>query len=114
MRRIPASRVIAFVVLSLGASLQLQKPGLAATATAESGTTGAVPRRIRISGVVTGQRGTFASGISRLTFLVYEEPAGGPALWSEVQDVRLDAKKDEDIIRLTRQVQELRNAQAHM
>lgn len=82
------------VNLSLAVAARAQQENLVnkGSEASPAAVAGAVPRLVRFSGVVTGQRGASVSGIFRLTFSIFEEQSGGAALWSEVQDVRLDAQ----------------------
>ena len=56
--------------------------------------TATVPRLVRFNGTLPERRGSSpaATAAARVTFSIYEEQAGGAALWSEVQDVRHDAQ----------------------
>ncbi|MGH9649366.1 MAG: hypothetical protein ACRD3I_02730, partial [Terriglobales bacterium] len=52
-----------------------------------------VPRLVKFSGALQSRKGEALGGvITRLSFSIYEEQSGGAALWSEAQDVRLDAQ----------------------
>lgn len=55
---------------------------------------GSFPRLVRFGGTLAERRGASptAAAAAQVTFSIYEDQAGGAALWSEVQDVRVDAQ----------------------
>ena len=52
----------------------------------------AVPRFTYFSGTQRNSAGLPQTGSARITFALYEEREGGEALWSETQEVKLDAQ----------------------
>ena len=50
------------------------------------------PRLVRFSGVVRDAQGQTRTGAAALTFSIYTDAEGGAALWSEIQNVTLDAE----------------------
>jgi hypothetical protein len=48
-----------------------------------------LPRLLRFSGAVGDAGGNVRDGVAALTFTLYEDPQGGPPLWSETQTVPL-------------------------
>ena len=50
-----------------------------------------VPRLMRYSGVVANADGSPRSGVVGLLFSLYKEQQGGRSLWTEIQNVKLDA-----------------------
>jgi len=51
-----------------------------------------VPRLIKISGALTNSNATPRIGTVGLTFAIYKDAEGGPALWQEVQNVIPDSR----------------------
>lgn len=54
-------------------------------------TTSSVPRLVRYTGVARDLDGKPLSGVVGISFSLYAEPTGGPALWMETQNVQADA-----------------------
>src|SRR5580700_8445743 len=75
---------IAVIALSLSCSL-LRAQDAAPVSTAAS----VVPHLVRYSGALP--QAPASANVVEVTFALYQEPSGGDALWSEVQQVTLDA-----------------------
>jgi len=91
MSRILKSLLGVFVSLIIASVVQAQQ----ADVSSQSSASNTFPRLVRFSGTLPERRGASpatAAAAARVTFAVYEEQAGGAALWSEVQDVRHDAQ----------------------
>ena len=58
---------------------------------AQSGPTAAVPSLIRYSAAALNADGTPRTGVVGVMFSLYKEQQGGAALWTEIQNVKLDA-----------------------
>ena len=52
----------------------------------------AVPHLVKFSGAVKDADGKARTGVTGITFALYEDQAGGAALWLEMQNVTLDAQ----------------------
>ena len=51
-----------------------------------------VPRLVRFNGVVKEENGSARTGATGVRFALYQDQAGGAALWQETQNVALDAQ----------------------
>jgi hypothetical protein len=60
-----------------------------AVSTGVSGNGTVVPQLVNYSGVLTDVNGKPLSGVVGVTFSLYQEEAGGTALWSEIQNVQV-------------------------
>src|SRR3954465_5357292 len=59
--------------------------------TSAGGATPAVPRWVKFSGTLLDQNGSPHTGVANVTFAAYSGSTGSTALWSETQNVTLDA-----------------------
>jgi hypothetical protein len=74
-----------------GIQAQQDQPAVSGSSSGASAVVAAVPRLIKFSGRVLDARGEPLGSVAvSLTFAVYEEQAGGAALWAETQMVQLD------------------------
>jgi hypothetical protein len=64
----------------------------AAVAQSTSGTSEAVPRLVKYSGVVKDDAGRPKTGVVAVTFALYKDQNGGAPLWLETQNVQTDNK----------------------
>jgi len=78
------TKIVCFIFLS-ALGIQAQQPASQGPATA-----GAVPRLVRFAGSFHAPAGQPAGPIGA-TFAIYNEPEGGTPLWTEEQNVELDA-----------------------
>src|SRR4051812_34832692 len=53
-------------------------------------TSSAVPRLVNFNGVLTGANDRPSSGVTGVTFLLFQESQGGAPLWMETQNVTPD------------------------
>jgi len=75
--------IVVLLSFALAVSAQTVDAGLAATTQ--------VPRLIQFSNVATDEGGNSMSGMVRITFSLYTVQRGGEPLWTETQNVQLDA-----------------------
>jgi hypothetical protein len=86
------------LVFSLGALAALPSPATArqnnssAAPQQYAATASSVPHVIQFSGMVKDAAATVPTGTVSITFTLYENEQGGTALWSETQNVQVDAQ----------------------
>jgi hypothetical protein len=61
------------------------------TAIAQQTPTANIPRQLRFGGTISSAEGTPRTGVVGVMFSLYSEQQGGTALWTELQNVQLDA-----------------------
>lgn len=90
MSRISKSLLGVFVSLIVASVVQAQQSSVSS----QTSLSNSFPRLVRFSGTLPDRRGASptAAAVARVTFAIYEEQSAGAVLWSEIQDIRLDAQ----------------------
>ena len=57
-----------------------------------------LPRMLRFTGAVTNSDGSARAGVVGIMFSVYKDQQGGAALWTEIQNVKLDANGNYSVL----------------
>ena len=86
-RSLSVCAVVIFITFNLALGAQSQEAPVTSTPAANA----SLPSVIRFSGKATDSTAKSASGLTGVTFALYEQETGGPALWLETQNVPLDA-----------------------
>src|ERR1700746_1498126 len=73
-------------------------PGNAQCIGSESVCNQAVPRLLKVNGVLKDAAGQPRTGVVGMTFSIYRESSGGSPLWQEVQNVQLDQDGRYDVL----------------
>ena len=87
-KTLSACAVVIFVcIFNLALCAQSQEAPVTSTPAASA----SLPSVIRFSGKASDSSAKPANGLTGVTFALYEQETGGPALWLETQNVQLDA-----------------------
>ena len=84
-------KLVRLVLLLMGFSC-FASPADAQLQAAPQLASSAVPRLVNFSGRVTDSRGKAVSGVSGITFSIYQDQQEGPPLWMETQNVESDSR----------------------
>ncbi len=91
--KVPAITFSFFAFMALSTA-----PGNAQCIGSESVCNQAVPRLLKVNGVLKDAAGQPRTGVVGMTFSIYRESSGGSPLWQEVQNVQLDQDGRYDVL----------------